>query len=307
MISSHAPKPLKKNDTIGIIAPAGQLQQPELFYQGVKILKEMGFRVKFPRDLWPGTSFLADSDERRANEINDFYKDTEVQGLVALRGGYGCLRILDKIDLELVAQNPKTLVGYSDITILQNFLFERLGQISFHGPVVTSLCSVDSMSLQSFYNSLVGLWRENFARIKIEILRDGPPVSGVIVGGNLSSMVTLLGTAYDFSWKDKIVILEDINEPVYKIDRMLTQLYLAGKFRKTAGLVLGDFSHKSHQDELERLRYKEAVWQRILELTKECNLPIWAQFPSGHCTRNLTFPIGAALQMNCKKGQLIPC
>ncbi len=308
MISTDPiPQPLKKGDTVGIIAPSGQLQQPELFQSGIKILKEMGFRVKFPRELWPGKSYFADSDENRAQEINNLFKDEDVQGIVALRGGYGCIRILDKIDLQLIARNPKPVIGYSDITILQNFLFDRLGWASFHGPVLTSLASVDKISLHSFYNSLVGLWKDSFSTIKMEILRDHPSVAGPIVGGNLSSMTTLLGTEYDFSWNDKIVFLEDINEPVYKIDRMITQLYLAGKFKGAVGLILGDFSHKSHQDDLERIRYKEAVWERIIEITEEFNFPVWAQFPSGHCTTNLTFPIGVKLQMNHSKGKLIPC
>lgn len=298
---------LKKNDTLGIVAPAGPLLQPELFYSGIKIIEEMGFRTKFPRELWPGNSYLADSDEKRAEEINNFFKDEEVKGIIALRGGYGCIRILSKIDLQLIASNPKPLIGYSDITILQNFLFDRIGLASFHGPVLTSLASVDEKSLQSFYNSLVGLWEESFFTIKMEILRDQPTVAGTLVGGNLSSLITLLGTEYDFSWKDKIIFLEDINEPIYKIDRMFTQLALAGKFKDTAGLLLGDFSYNSQQDELDRLRYKEAVWNIVIKATEEFSLPVWAQFPSGHCRSNHTFPLGVRLEMNHSKGKLIPC
>lgn len=300
------PASLKKNDTIGIIAPAGQLKDKDRFNKGVTIIQQMGFQVKFARDLWPGSTYLADTDTNRAHEINEFYRDTDIKAIVAVRGGYGCLRILDKLDLNLITQNPKMLIGFSDITILQNYLFDKLGRISFHGPVVTSLPILDEKSLHSFHKCLSGNWRAEVAAIDIEILRDGPTSSGPIVGGNLSSLVTLLGTEYDFSWEGKIVLLEDINEPLYKIDRMFTQLHLAGKFNKCIGLILGDFSHSSHQDAIERLRYKEAVWSRVMEVTENDQVIIWGQFPSGHVSSNVTFPLGVKYEMNHERGHLVP-
>jgi muramoyltetrapeptide carboxypeptidase len=299
------PTPLKKGDTIGIIAPAGQLQDKTRLMRGVGILHEMGFQVKFPRDLWPGPAYLADSDDNRGHELNRLFRDEEIKGLIAMRGGYGCLRILDKIDISSVSYNPKILVGFSDITILQNYLYEQTGLVSFHGPVVTSLGMATDDTLAHFYSCLTKTKPPSIEPKQIEVLRSGPDVSAPLVGGNLASLVSLLGTCYDFSWDNKIIFLEDINEPPYKIDRMLTQLKLAGKFENVTGLILGDFSNSTGQNEIEKIRYRESVWDRVLELSPNNSMPIWGNFPSGHCPRNLTFPLGAVAEMNRRKSSLI--
>jgi len=299
------PLPLKKNDTIAIIAPAGQLKEFPPFTKGVKILEEMGFQVKFPRDLWPGVDYLSDNDKNRGLEFNKCISDPEVKGLIMMRGGYGCLRMIDQIDLKLVTLNPKMIVGFSDITILQNFLYERTGLISLHGPVVTSLHDATVSSLEKLYHGLIGNWRTPVAPRNIEVLLAGPSSSGPLIGGNLTSLVTLLGTPFDFSWDGKIVFLEDIDEPLYRIDRMLTQLFLAGKLKNIIGLILGDFSITSFQDDIEKIRYKEHVWTRILEICRDANFPIWANFPHGHCRQNITLPLGATAIMDWKKTSLI--
>ncbi len=291
------PPPLKKGDTIGIVAPAGQLQDKTPFLKGIEILHEMGFKVKFPGNLWPGSEYLADSDENRGYEFNSLLLDEEVKGLVSLRGGYGCLRMLDKIDLSIVARNPKTLVGFSDISVLQNYLFAQTGLVSLHGPVLTSLCKATKETLVSLYDCLTQPQVYGIRSGSVKVLRDGPDVSAPLIGGNLTSLVTLLGTRYDFSWDNKIIFLEDTNEPVYKIDRMLTQLKLAGKLDKIVGFILGDFSMSTNEHECKKIQYKKSVWDRILEVFPNDRGPVWGDFPSGHCNRNLSFFIGATIEM----------
>jgi muramoyltetrapeptide carboxypeptidase len=305
MITPLYPPPLKKGDTLGIIAPAGQLYDKTRFTRGVGILREMGFQVNFPEDLWPGTEYLADSDENRGSEFNRLLKDNETKGLISMRGGYGCLRMLDKIDISLVANCPKVLVGFSDITILQNYLCEKTGLVSLHGPVVTSLCEMTEDALASFYYCLTNMKAHSILPKSIEVLRDGPEVTAPLIGGNLASLVTVLGTRYDFSWDKKIVFLEDTNEPAYKIDRMLTQLKLAGKLDNIAGLILGDFSMATSRDEIEKLHYRDSVWHRVLELCPSHSIPVWGNFPSGHCSCNLTFPLGAVVEMKKRGSQLL--
>ncbi len=305
MKASIYPAPLGKGDILGIIAPSGQLQEEGYFIQGVKILNEMGFQVKFPRQLWPGTDYLADSDDNRGQEFNTFVRDPEIKGLISMRGGFGCLRMLDKIDLALVENNPKVLIGFSDITILQNYLYEKAGLVSLHGPVVTSLGGIDKEALESFFYSLTGRWSKSVCSTNIEVLKSGPGLVAPLVGGNLASLATLLGTSYDSSWNDKIVFLEDTNEPIYKIDRMLTQLKLAGKLVNLAGLLLGDFSINTTTGGIENLRYQEMVWNRVMELCSDESFPIWGNFPSGHCPHNLTFPLGGLAEMNREKTRVI--
>lgn len=299
------PPSLEKGDTIAVIAPAGQLKEFPPFAKGVRILEDMGFNVKFPRNLWPGTGYLSDSDENRGLEFNTILADREVNGLIMMRGGYGCLRMLDQIDLKQVFCQPKIIIGFSDITVLQNFLYQETGLMSFHGPVVTSLPDTTQLSRERLFHCLTGNWRGSVSPKNIEILQDGPGSSGPLVGGNLASMLTLLGTPYDFSWENKIVFLEDIDEPLYRIDRMLTQLFLAGKFNNISGLILGDFSLSVFQDELEKIRYREQVWTRILEICRHSDFPIWANFPYGHCCHNLTLPLGAIGLMDRDKKSLV--
>lgn len=299
------PPPLKKGDTLAVFAPAGQLQEPRKFAQGISLLKEMGFSVKYPRDLWPGNDYLADSDKNRGREFNAFINDPETAGLISMRGGFGCLRMLDQIDLDQIIAHPKTILGFSDISILHNYLHGRTGLVCLHGPVLTSLATLTSPALERLYHSLIGQWRTPIHTRKIEILKSGPTASGRLLGGNLTSLVTLLGTPYDFSWENGIIFLEDTNEPPYKIDRMLTQLFLAGKFDRLSGLILGDFSLSSHEDTLEKIRYREQVWQRFLEITERSSYPVWANIPFGHCPENFTLPLGATVEMNREKTRLL--
>lgn len=292
------PPPLEKGDTLGVVAPAGMLGDESLFYAGVQILREMGFEVKFPRNLWPGMGYLADCDDNRAFEINSLFKDSEVKGLISMRGGYGCLRILDQIDLGVVGANPKFLLGFSDISVLQNYLHGATGLVSLHGPVLTSLASLEKESLERLYHSLTGKWASSIENKKIEILQGNSSTDGILVGGNLASIVTLVGTKYDISWENKLVFLEDVNEPIYKIDRMLTQLAAAGKFTGVAGILLGCFTPPRNLSHVDRLRYKESIWQRVVELVSDSAIPVWGNLPSGHSTQNLTFPIGAHATMD---------
>jgi len=299
------PSPLRHGDTLGVIAPAGQLQDNELFRSGIAILQEMGFHLKFPRDLWPGTSYLSDSDTRRAEEFNSLWRDPEVKGIIAMRGGYGCLRILDKIDINLIKHTPKPIVGFSDISLLLNYLHLTTGLVSYHGPVVTSLPSATPEAQERLYRSLTGAALAAISTNELEIIQVGPTAQGAIIGGNLASLTTVLGTGFDHIWHNKILFLEDVNEPVYKIDRMLTQLRLAGKFENISGIILGDFHLDAYQDPIEILRYRESIWNLVISICGSPELPIWANLPSGHCPRNLTFPLGATVELNSANKSLI--
>jgi muramoyltetrapeptide carboxypeptidase len=296
MTDLHIPPPLAPGDTIGIVAPSGQLQDRQKFEAGVRTLREMGFQVRFPPSLWPGCGYLADTDKKRADEFNRTWADPEIHAVMAVRGGYGCLRILNRIDLAMVRQSPKYLVGFSDLTILHAFLQQEAGIIGLHGPVLTSLAGSDSSTLERFQQCLLGHWSDPITW-KMRILRGGKPRRGILAGGNLSSIVTLLGTPFAPLWKDKIVFLEDTNEPLYRIDRMLTHLFYAGKFKDIAGLILGDFSISDSQPPNEKIRQHESVWLRALELTAQSGIPVWGGFPTGHGSDNLTLPIGAAAIM----------
>ncbi len=304
MIKKLLAPPLNPGDTIGIAAPAGQISDSSRFDSGLKILHDLGFCVKYPRNLWPGTGYLSDTDENRIAEFNRLWGDPEVKAILALRGGYGCLRMVKGIDLKHILHNPKLFIGFSDLTVLHNHINANTGLVTLHGPVLTSLTDCSRDALERFYHCLTGNWDHNIIPEKLEILRGGVEAQGSLTGGNLSTLITVLGTRFDCDWKGKIVVLEDTNEPLYRIDRMLTQLYYAGKFQDVKAILLGDFSHVSHMDGIDRLRHHEVIWNRMLELTEQQQTVVWGNFPTGHCPNNITLPMGTVALLDSNKPQL---
>jgi len=298
------PPPLRKKDCIGIFAPAGSPEDKDSCDIGVKILHQLGFQVKLPTRYSQYDDYLADNDNNRSEEFHRLWHDPDVKALLALRGGYGCLRIIDKIDLSIISKNPKLLIGFSDISILQNYLTEKTGLITMHGPVLTTLCQLNKDSMDRFYYSITGNWNKEIKSRTLEILQPGDTVRGKLVGGNLSSLVSMLGTPYELDWRNKIVVLEDIHEPIYRLDRLFTQLKLAGKFDKAGGIILGDFSLASHQETLEKIKHHERIWNRFLELTNQLQIPVWGGFDVGHTSSNMTLPLGAEAIMNSNRGVL---
>jgi len=298
------PKPLQRGDCIGIIAPAGQIQNTTRLEQGVKILQEMGFEVKIPRNLWPGNGYLADTDSNRARELHKMFADRDVSALLALRGGFGCLRLLPLLNFEELKIHVKPLIGFSDLTIIQNVLLEKCGVMSFHGPMLTTLTSCTSDSLARLHACLTGNWDKTLNSNSVEILRGGDNVSGRLKGGNLSSLISLIGTPFQPDFTDSILFLEDIGEPLYKLDRMFSQLSQCGALTRPSAILLGDFTPNLEMDSLESIRFHEEIWIRVLELTENTNIPVWGNLPIGHGPRNLTLPHGSLAKANSCQASL---
>lgn len=300
----RSPRPLRKGDCIGIFAPAGQIQDTDSLEKGLAILHDMGFQVKFPRNLWPGKGYLADSDTNRAKEFHTMWADESVDALLALRGGFGCLRLLPLLDLELLKKKNKPLLGFSDLTLLHALLAEQCGLVSFHSPMLTNLAACTPETLAQFHASLSGKWEGLRSISSVEILRGGDTVQGPLKGGNLSSLVSLLGTPYQPNLDGAILFLEDVGEPLYKLDKMLTQLHHCSLLHQPACILLGDFSLRPEMDRLESIRFHEAIWTRILELTSTSQVPVWGNMPFGHRAHNLTLPHGSLTKADSCQGSL---
>jgi muramoyltetrapeptide carboxypeptidase len=298
------PKSLQPGDCIGIVAPAGQIKDTNSLEQGLSILKDMGFEVRLPRNLWPGSGYLADTDTNRALEFHTMWADPEIVALLALRGGFGSLRLLPFLNPDDIKKERKLLIGFSDITVIHSALYQTNDLISLHGPMLTSLSSISRDSLQRFHACLTGKWDSPLQSKQIEVLRNGPPVQGKLIGGNLSSLISLLSTGIDQDWKGSILFLEDVGEPLYRLDRMFTQLWHCGKMNQPAGIILGDFSLSIEQDSLEKIRFHEEIWKRVLELTESAGMPVWGNFPIGHGKDNMTLPHGADALMDSNKVRL---
>ena len=233
------PPRLKPGDTIGIVAPAGPYD-PDLFNKGVDVIRGKGYHVFQPDGLGLKNGFLAGPDEHRAGLINRMFADPEIMGVFCARGGYGSLRILDLLDYDLIRQNPKVFVGFSDISALLQVLEINCGLTVFHGPVITMLGAENAETQAGLETALTtNAWMA--IRASRGKVIDAGTCQGIVRGGNLATLCHLTGTPYTPSFRDCIAVLEDISEAPYKIDRMLWQMRMAGCFDGLAGLALGTF------------------------------------------------------------------
>ena len=301
-VETLLPSPLKKGDTIGLVAPAGPVREHEPFADGIRLLREMGFQVKYNRDLIASQEgYLAAADRERADDFNRLWADEEVKALLCVRGGYGCLRMIEMLDMDLIRQRPKMLIGYSDITVLLNVICKETGLVTFHGPVLSSLTHSDRQSIDTFFQTLTGRPASAVKPDNLEILLPGN-ATGTLRGGNLATLVHLIGTPYEIPWDRTLLIIEDVGEAPYRVDRMLTQLKKAARLDRLSGLILGTFTDESANGD-GTMDY-ESIWNRTLELVGEQNIPVWANFPVGHTARNTMLPIGIEAEMDSASGTL---
>ncbi len=292
------PPALKAKDVIGL-APLAGPHQEEDFHKGVAILRDLGFQTKTltPRTPLP---FLAGSDQERLAIFHGLWQDPEVKAIMAIRGGYGTLRLLDQLDYNIPRKNPKILIGFSDISALLNVITAETGLITFHGPNLTTLARSDKLSLEMMIQTLTQPTPPPITANNLEVIRPGR-AKGMLVGGNLATLTHLLATPFQPLWQDKVVFLEDVGEAPYRLDRLLTQLSLAGSLRDISGLILGTFTGCGDQ---------EMIWQRLIDLTRDEGLPIWGNFPVGHGQENLSLPIGSQVMMDSDTATLswlAPC
>ena len=187
------PPRLKRGDTIGLVCPAGPVRDVARLQAGIRLIVDQGFAVKLCGPVEPCEGYLADTDEQRAAHLHRLWADEEVRAILAIRGGFGCLRLAGLLDWELFTPTPKWLIGFRDGTLLLNTLFHRCGLVSVHGPVATSLARSDEQSLVSLFTLLTGTLEERIRPRGLEVLRGGTG-RGPLVGGNLTTLVHLLGT-----------------------------------------------------------------------------------------------------------------
>ncbi len=296
---------MRKGDTLGLFCPAGPVKKRANFETGLKIITDAGFKVKVAGHTHPDhAEYLAGSDQQRARNFLSLYQDDSVKGIMAIRGGFGCMRLIPYIDFsKLLHHPPKPVIGFSDVTVLLAALTGQANIVSYHGPVVTSLAQSDKDSLNHFFAQLTGSRQDEIKAPELEILRPGEKVKGKLAGGNLTTLIHLFGTKWDFTWDDSILVLEDTNEQLYRLDRLFTQLAYSGRLDRLKGLILGQFD-TGKGDTLENIRLQEQIWYRVLELCKNTDFPIWGNFPCGHLNRNFTLPLGMTAGMDSGSGIL---
>lgn len=278
---SILPKKLNKGDTIGIISPAGAVKEPAMLEIAVKYFENKGYKIKLAPHICDKNNYLAGKDEDRLSDLINFFRDEEIKAIICSRGGYGVFRLLEKIDWSIIKNNPKIFVGYSDITALLNNFVEKSGLVCFHGPLAISDFGTETINPYTekvFWEVLEGNLSSFENPVNYECIIKGQ-TEGVLAGGNLSILCGLLGTPYFPDLKNKILLIEDVGEPLYKIDRMLMQLKLAGVFEQVAGILFAEFSGLEPVD-------------TIKELTKGLNIPVGYGFAASHSTQKATLPLG---------------
>jgi muramoyltetrapeptide carboxypeptidase len=290
---SLIPSGLSPGDTIGIVAPAGYFDK-EKFHKGVEALESMGFGTHVPDDVFSRSGYFAGTDAQRADILKRLFGDNSIKAITCARGGFGSVKILPLLDFKIIKNHPKIFIGFSDISVLLNAFFEKSDLITFHGPVVTSLATASRKTKDALFEAVT-------SDAPIEITVEKPvcihpgSASGIVVGGNLTTLSHLIGTPYMPSFNRRILVLEDTGEAHYRIDRMLTQMKLAGCLDGIAGVVVGSFDGCGSIDEIHGL---------IENIFKHSNIPILAGLDVGHSETNITFPIGLEATLDADKGIL---
>jgi len=277
------PLPLCIGDTVAVTAASGQ-SNAEALARGVKMLESFGLRVQvMPSCHATHGTYLSGTDETRLQDLHAAFADPCIRGILFARGGYGAARLLPHLDYDLIVANPKIVVGYSDVTALHIVLNQRCNLATYHGPMVASCLGSTQLriaTIKSLWDALFGNKRF-LDQSRMEIIHPGR-ATGLLVGGNLTVIASLLGTPYEINTRQRILFLEEVDEEPYRVDRLLLQLKLAGKFADAAGIAFGDFSPET----LSTL--KLAIDELVVPEKKPT---IWG-FPCGHVSPNYTLPLG---------------
>ena len=287
----NIPKSLKRFDKVGLIAPSGPLPE-NTAKLGIDAIKKLGFIPVVGKYACENNGYLAGKDEQRAEDFNAMFADKSIKGIICLRGGYGAIRILDKINWDIVKQNPKVFVGYSDITALHIAINQKTSLITYHGPMPTTELihkKLDKLTFASLKQNIYGKTPKelDLNRYTIKTLIRGS-FSGKLVGGNLTTIVSTLGSEYEINTENCILFLEDISEPLYKVDRMLIQLKICGKLKNVSAVILGDFIDENG----EKMKEVNEVFKDILQ---PLGIPCLYNLPCGHSFPTITLPLGTNL------------
>lgn len=291
------PQKLKKGDCIGLLSVAGNVENTKDIDLAIDYFEQKGFKVLVSKNSCDSKNYLAGSDEARKNELERFFSNPEINAIVAMRGGYGCLRIIEDIDYDIIKNNPKIFVGFSDLTVLINTICKRTGLITFHGPMAISdfARNINPNTERDFFDMLLENKTSKICAKKDFKTLYPKKASGTLFGGNLSSLATLAGT--DFIPDERFILFaEDLNEPVYKLDRMFTQLLNISKFKDNlAGLALGDFLNLDNQEYFDDFAN---------ELCQKLKIPACTNFKITHNADKIILPVGVQCNFDADNGEI---
>ncbi|NIF17939.1 LD-carboxypeptidase [Pantoea sp. Cy-639] len=291
-VETPLPRALPDNARFAIVAPAGPARLDT--DKARQWFESRGYQCRIYPGALQADGYLAGSDEQRLQDLHDAFRDPAIDAIVCMRGGYGSMRLLDRLDFDLIRRHPKPLVGYSDITALHCALSRHAGLVTFHGAMLNAdlLGGKQEPTERSFLEQLGGRLGQGDAIVHPAVY----PLSSVVpgeavgrlVGGNLSLLGATLGTLAEVDTRDSILFIEDVNEPLYRVDRLLTQLRLAGKLEGVRGVLVGDFAGIT----------VTALSPLLLDIFGPLGVPVLAGWRSGHCDPNVCLPLGARVRLD---------
>lgn len=291
------PSALKKGDTLAIVAPAGFLKSDTALNKSIALAESWGLNVEIAPNVFKKQGHFAGTDTERLSDLQWALNNPKIKAIWCARGGYGTNRIIDKLDFTAFLKQPKWLIGYSDVTILLNHI-NNLGVASLHAMMATSLSSFQNKkAVLSLYNSLFGKSINYiFSSNKYNVFGQA---EGILLGGNLSLLASLLGTESAIKQKEYILFIEEIGEYKYRIDRMLYSLKRNNYFKNCKGLLIGGMTDIPVNDPL----FDKSIEQLILDVLGDINFPVCFDTPTGHITENCTLIFGKKIKIIIEEKQ----
>jgi len=301
------PRALKEGDVIGLVTPGSPITKEQL-EEAVQKIESLGYKTYYKESLLSEYGYFAGKDQERADELMHMFTNKEVKGIWCVRGGYGSIRILNLLDFELIEQNPKVFIGYSDITALLTSVYEQTGLVTYHGPMGVS--EFNEFSVESLEQVVVDPGKkykypykreagtEDNSEFDLYTLKRGK-AEGELIGGNISVLDSMIGSSFEPDFENRVVYLEEIDEKTYKVDKMLFHLLEATNLKKAAGIVMGVMGN-CDQAEAPTLSLKQA----ISDLLEPLDMPISYGFSFGHIKEMVTLPNGIRARFNANRNSL---
>ncbi len=294
------PPYLKAGSTIGICAPARKVSHEELA-PGISLLESWGFKVRTAKNLYAADNQFSGSDAQRTSDMQELMDDPSVEAIISARGGYGCMRIIDQLNFNRFAQKPKWIIGFSDLTVFHNHLHQQFQIPSIHAAMVFSMggdrCTPEALG------NLKQLLTGSEIRYSVEnsVWNRKGSAEGILVGGNLSLLYALSGSASDIDTRGKILFIEDLDEYLYHIDRMLMQLKRSGKLEGLSGLIVGGMSDMRDN----AIPFGKTAEEIIAEAVSEYSFPVCMNFPAGHIQNNQPLVMGGRVSLEVGETSII--
>lgn len=306
------PRALRPGDTAGIVSPSTQVTDPDQLQLAQRTVEYFGLKPRWASSVRSHRAQGVATVAERVNDLHEMFRDPDVRGIFCIRGGYGASQLLADLDYDLIRRNPKVFVGYSDITALHLAIHKMTGLVTFHGPVVLSeftTYTLDCYRRALFQSSPLGRLANPPESNKLRpshpwrTIHEGV-AEGRLIGGNLTLISTLMGTPYEIETDGRIFFTEDVGEEAYRIDRMLTQLRLAGKLQAAAGAVFGECHDCGPNDYKPSFAWNMTLGEVLDDRFSGIRAPVFSGLTIGHTADQLTLPIGVTASLDATNGTL---